>query len=331
MPRSSTTRSSGQTFSAIVSFTRWPEKSAGSRPAAWRIPASKFTSTIRSLPIGTGRTVKLTQEGGGLSLVSGRTRGRVAMILAEGYPMWEDYDETDSVPVSNFGERLAQIEWACDKKADPFTGIYLDGTHMWATNGRRAACVPCEIPLIQGTPITVPVGPLTPILRNAGDVLMGSWGNFLTISPDKHTQIRSTIFDQGIPDPTRAFGRMEFEHRTVVSRDAVVEAIQRMVNVVKGPDVVPVVKVFIGAGAMTLRSEAPDGDDWIEDTIGLDGQADHLPVMMSFVAQNVVDSVGKSPDEKVALCYNQSGNKIVHVDGGGGYRTWFVQTMGGGK
>lgn len=297
---------------------------------AWRIPVAKFTGVIAALPIGTGRTVTLSEEGGLLKLQSGRTTAKVHMISMDGYPMWESYTEEHSAEAAALGQRISQVAWACDPKEELFSGIYFDGENVVAANRQRAALVPCQIPLLAGRAVTVPAKVLGPVIRHAGDVRVGLHQNFITISPDEHTQIRCTIFDRNIPDP-KVFTQTQFDASIVISKELLIETIKRMLNVTKGTKDVPVVKMLIGGGQMALRVAGTADGEFVEDSILLDGQGDHFPVVLQFVPSTFTEAVGRAPDEKVAIWYNAaagSKNTFVSVDGGGGYRAWFVQWHG---
>lgn len=313
-----------------VFYDEWVDSIDITGPAtSWRIPVSKFTGVIAALPIGTGKTVTLTSEGGFLNLVSGRTKGKVMLISTEGYEHWEPYDDTDSVVVSGLGTRLAQVAWACgdDRDGEPLTGIYFGGDYLLATNRRRAAMVPCSIPSLVGQPVTVPAKFLTPILRHAGDVRVGIEGHMLTISPDEHTQIRCRVYGRNIPTPT--FVSNTYDTCITIGKTQLVDTVQRMLNITKGTkDSVPIIKMLLGGGMMSLRVEGTAGEEWVEDMIDLGGQADHFPILLTFLPKTFIEAVNKAPDEKLLLSYNSGPggkNPIVRVDGGGDYMAWFVQ------
>lgn len=296
-------------------------------PADWRIPVSKFTGVIAALPIGTGKTVKLSSEGRFLTLQSGRTKGRVAMIPCDGYPHWEPYTDENSVVVTGLGNRLAQVAWACDDKEEPMTGIFFSGSYLLAANRARAALVPCEVPILSDQPLTVPAKFLTPILRHAGDVRVGIEGSMLTISPDEHTQIRCRVFGSNIPSPS--FLQLTYDSVLRIDKGLLIDTIQRMLNIAKGnKDSIPIIKMLLGGESMNLRVEGSGGEEWVEDSIDLAGQADHFPIVLMFLPKTFTDAVNKAPDDKITLSYNSgvgSKNPIVRVDGGGDYMAWFVQ------
>lgn len=315
-----------------VFYDEWVDCLDAQGPVAdWRIPVSKFTGIVGALPIGSGKTVTFTQDGVWLKLQSSRTRSQVHMIPMTGYPVWGPYSEDDTVEVGGLGHRISQVSWACDPKEEPFTGIFFNGTHLVAANRHRAAMVPCDVPILRERPLTVPVKVLGPVIRHAGDVRVGISGNHLTISPDAHTQIRCSVYDANIPSIS-AFVNRQYDSNFVVDKDLLIETINRMMSITKGnKDQVPTVKMLLGGGNLNLRVEGGKDGEWIEESIELLGQAEHFPVVLSFVPKTFTDAVGKSPDEKVQIFYKSdmgSKNDIVRVDGGGGYQSWFVQWKG---
>lgn len=313
-----------------VYYTEWVDSINIEGPAArWRIPVSKFTGVIAALPIGTGKTVTLTSEGRMLNLSSGRTKGKVMLISNEGYEDWQPYDDADSVVVTGLGARLNQVAWACgdDHDGEPLTGIFFSGGYLLAANQRRAAMVPCEVPILVDAPVTVPVKFLAPVLRHAGDVRVGMEGHMLTITPDEHTQIMCRVYGRNIPTPQ--FVSNVYDSIVYMNKGLLVDTVQRMLNITKGTkDTVPIIKMLLGGGMMSLRVEGGTGGEWVEDEIDLAGQAEHFPVMLLFLPKTFIEAVNKSPDEKISLSYNSasgSKNQIVRVDGGGDYMAWFVQ------
>lgn len=298
----------------------------------WRISSYIVSSVVGALPMKAGATVEFSDEKGMLRIKSNRTTGRVSLMPLQGYPIWEPYSEEETAVVKDLGEKINQIVWACDSSGSEaniaLAGIHFSGTHLIATDRHVCAMVPCEVP-IAGQGLNVSAKDLGKVIRHSGDVRVGALERQLAVSPDDRTQIRCTVYDVKYPD-TSVFIGQEYDSSVTIDKELFLNMIQRMTPVTKGMDV-PLVKMMLGGGEMNLRMQGAIGSESIEDAIELPGEADHLPVILSFVPRIISDGIGRSPDSKVTLYYNAEvgkTNKFVHVDGGNGYKSWFVQTLG---
>lgn len=313
-----------------VFYDEWAEAvDIAGEPRDWRLPVARLTGILAGLPIGHGRTVTLTENTPNvLRLESRSTKAEARLISPEGYPRWEPYVEESMATVPGLGALINRVAWACAKDLEPFSGILFTGTHLLATNRLVAAMVPCSVPVIS-SPVTVPVKMLAPVLRHAGDVLVGATDTALTITPDQRTQIRCTTFATSIPTPK--FIAQPYDSAVSISKELLVETVQRMMSITKGNkdrEALPILKMILGGGKMALRVEGSEDGEWIQDLIELEGQAGHFPITLMFAPKTFLEAVNRAPDDRVLFCYNAeqgASNQIVRLDAGDGYMGWFVQ------
>ncbi|URG17414.1 DNA polymerase III beta subunit [Rhodococcus phage Mbo2] len=292
----------------------------------WRVSDRALVPAVNLLPVKSGAQVSFETHGGLLKINSARTSVSVCLIPMAGYPIWEPFDESGTEVVSNLGVRLSQVAWACDEKEQMLSGVRFTGTHLVATNRRVAAMVPCEIPVLAG-PVTVSAKVLANVIKHSGDVRLGVLERNLGIAPDAHTQIKCAVYDGNYPDIS-VFTRIDYDTSMTISRDMLVETVQRLSTMAKGQDN-PIIKMLVGAGDMTFRLDGEMKGESISESVELPGQADHFPVLMGFTPKILLDAISKCPDERIVLSYNSGtgkDNTIVNVNGGGGYEAWFVQT-----
>lgn len=298
----------------------------------WRVSSDVLAQIMGAMPVRAGAQVSLWDDGGLLHLAAdkpARTKGKISLIPLVGYPEWAPYGESETAVVEDLGMRISQVSWASDPEKMELGGVFFTGTHLVATDRAVAAMVPCEIPIVGSRGVNVSAKDLGRVIKHSGAVRVGVTDRFLNVSPDDSTQIRCRVFDVGYPD-VGVFARTEFDSSVTLEKEHILEIVKRMSPVAKGMDV-PLIKMMLGGGEMNLRMEGSVGSESIEDAIPLPGQANHFPVLLKFSPRILTDGIGKAPNSMITLRYNsQDGKKnpFVNVDGDGGYRSWFVQTVG---
>lgn len=314
-------------------FETWiPALSLAGPAVGWRAPSTTLTGIVAALPTGEGKQVELSDEFPVLRLRTDKTTARVMTLDVSRFPYWEPYDSSGHSEVEGLGDLISRVSWACDDQIDPFTGVYFDGAMVMACNQRRAAAVPCSIPLLAGRPaITVPAKVAGMIVRQVGASRVGLVDNHFTITPEPNTQIRCTLFDKSIPNP-RAFTSCAYDSAVTLDKKELGATIKRMLNIATGSSTeITIANVVIGGGRMILRVEGSDKSESIEELMDLaPGQGTHLPVALKFVPRVLMDAVSRGPAPTLDLRYNANGgsNKFVRIDCGEGYFAWFVQWKG---
>jgi DNA polymerase III sliding clamp (beta) subunit (PCNA family) len=293
----------------------------------WRLPA-RFADLVTSLPMGSGHVVTLDDAAGTLRVDCGRMSGTLRLIPASGYPVWEAFDDSATLPVSGLGERIAQVGWACHGQEQPLTGIWMDGKHLVASNRAVAARVPCEIPAITQAPVVAPAKLLGSIIRNSGDVRLGLLPTQIAVCPDEYTQIRCVTYASKYPNVERAL-RTDYETSLMVPKEEIIESVQRLDKITKSKTAL--LRVMIGGGQVLLMMRGLEKDEIFEDTLELGNGGNHMPVGMSFNPKVFIDGISKGPDERVEIHYDVTSpnpNLPVYMTGGGGYEAWFMQRVG---
>jgi DNA polymerase III sliding clamp (beta) subunit (PCNA family) len=305
-------------------YTEWVNALEISGPAVdWRLP-SRFADLMASLPIGSGYIVELNDETGVLRVDCGKMSGTLRLIPTTGYPIWGPFDETNSAPVAGFGDRIAQVGWACHKIEEPLTGIYMDGQSLVASNRHVAVRVPCEIPAFSQGPVVAPAKLLGAVIRHSGDVRVGILTQ-IAVMPDEYTQIRCVTFASKYPNVQRAL-ITDYETSLYVPKEQLMESVQRLDKITKSKT--SLLRVMIGGGQVALMMRGLEKEEIFEDAIELANGGAHTPVMMSFEPKIFLDGISKGPDERVELHYNVSNPSQqipVYMTGGGGYEAWFMQ------
>lgn len=294
-------------------------------PARWRLPSALLGEIMRSLPIGSGKTVTLESEMSGHGYVvhieSDRTKAKLYPIDISYYPEWDVFDPDEMFPAQDLGGRIAQVEWAASSSDPRLAGVYLDGEFAVATDSFRLACVPLSIPDLP-RPVIVPSGLLGQTLRETGEIQIRVTGNMVFIMPDEHTQMKTVILDVKYP-PVERILNYEFDSEIEVSRDAVLERLQRVNAFAMGERGVAV-QVYLGKEELAFYM-ANEQIGTIGDVLEVPGYCDHDRFLMRFTPKNLIDGLSKCPNDKITLRYkvNQA-QAFLGIDGGSGYRAWIA-------
>ena len=286
----------------------------------WRMPAL-FAQVVASLPIGSGKTVTLEDEGNIVHMRSGRTKARFYSLDSSYFPEWEAFDPDAMFPATDLGGRLTQVEWASSKDEVPINGVYLDGQYAVATDRYRLAAVPLSIPGLE-VPITVPGGLLGQTLRQTGEVQIGVENQMLQIMPDEHTQIKCVIYSEKFPNINGIMAR-EVPDKVTIHKTPLLEIMQRATNFATG-DRIPSLKCFFGKQEIAVMMSNKEVG-LLGDVVEVPGYCQHERVEIKFTPKNIMDAISQAPNEQIDLYYDQSkALNLVYIDGGSGYRAWVV-------
>lgn len=287
-------------------------------PVIWRLSSSILASIIGSYPLGSGQTMTMEQKDTQIHLTQQRSRGRLNMMRAEGYPQWSAVPPEDLSSVEKFGALIAAVEWAAAKRGEPpLTGVHLNGHAIAATDRYRMAMIPCPVAL--PAPVTIPAGVLGAVIRPEVDVQVGMVNSTLLLMPDEATQIRTVIYDVQFPNIGN-FSQYTPPEMIEVNKSGVLDILQRAVIMTQNERDVPTITVIVGKGEFAAMG-ADQEMGLLGDSILLNGnQAAHARVSYKFTPQNLIDGISNAPSDKVVLYYNPDDiTKPWKVDGGSGY------------
>lgn len=303
----------------------------GEGPFVWRFHAATLAAVAGKLPIGSGKTCWLTQEGGEVILKSGRTVAKFRLNDPSYYPRWEPYDVDLLEMVPDLGSRIKQVEWAAMQDMESrFAGIRLDGEHIMATDQFRLAMVPCEATPIH-RPVTIPAGVLKPIIANMRDVAVGIDGGSFLLMPDSSTQIRTVTIESEYPNIKPIIDRTP-PASVKFRKSELLEIIERATVFVVN-DRSPRLTFIIGKGEIAVMCADAD-TGLLGDAIEIPGQCDHARVNLFFTPKNLTEALVAAPSEEVEFFYDPaSTGKPVKIDGGSGYMAVVMprKEVGGGQ
>jgi DNA polymerase III sliding clamp (beta) subunit (PCNA family) len=233
------------------------------------------------------------------------------------FPTWEAFDPSDLSPVSDFGGRIQQVQWAASKEnLPPLTGIRITSTYIGATDKFRLAITPCDIPQLV-EPVTVPASIFNPLMKSLGEVKIGQDGGELLVMPDESTQIRASIFDGQYPNIMAMFTRTE-PNAIMVKKSWLTELIERAM-VMGQKDRSPLLKCYIGEEEFAVAMEEREMG-LLGDIMDLPGQCNHPRALICFTPANLTSALAAAPNEDITFYYDPSKPmKPVRLDGGSGY------------
>ena len=285
----------------------------------WRLPSGTLAGIVAGLPLGTQTTLKAESESRILSLVCGKTKAKLPLIEGLAFSNFEPFAADDLATVPKFSERVAQVSWACDRAAVPFTGVHIDGKNLMATDRYRLAQVPCEVGIIS-EPITVPLEVLRPILKHLQDAKLKATDRRLLMMPDEYTQVTSVIFDAKYPN-IQNVQRRDYPQMLLLDKEAVRTVINRMLVLVKG-ERYPVMRLTIGGGVIKVFMNVEDVGE-MEDEIDVPA-ATHDPHVVYYTPTNFLDGLTNSGKPEVEFHYDPANALAFGYFKDEGYESWIV-------
>lgn len=283
----------------------------------WRLPSIPLDGICSKLPIASGATIAFEADHAQMKMASGRMRVNLRLMDPTYYPTWKPFDPASLSPVSDFGGRLQQVQWAASKGGvPPKTGVNLDGKFAGATDNHRIAITPCEIPELY-EPVTIPASSFTPLMKTLGEVRIGQEEGQLLVMPDDTTQIRAVIFDGDYPSLSKFIKRNEPDV-VMVNRDALIEMIDQAM-VMGQRDRTPILKLIFGLGELAVLMEDQELG-LLGNVMELPNQASHDRHYIGMNPDNFKSALSAAPNTDVAIYYKNGAPKTpVRIDGGSGY------------
>ena len=283
----------------------------------WLLPSGLLDGICSKLPITSGATVAFDNDGSQMKIATGRMRANLRLMDPTYYPDWKPFDPTGLSPVSDFGGRLQQVQWAASRTAaPPLTGIHLDGRIAGATDTFRVAITPCEVPQLY-EPVTIPAATFTPLMKTLGEVKIGQEDGHLLVMPDDSTQIRAVIFSDKYPNLHAVLKRSEPD-AVLISRDQLVEMIDQAM-VIGARDRAPLLKMILGQQELAVLMEDQELG-LLGNVMELAGQANHDRHYIGVTPDNLTSALRAAPNDQVSLYYTVGAPmKPIRLDGGSGY------------
>lgn len=283
----------------------------------WRIPSGLLDGICSKLPITSGAEVAFVQDGTQLKIQQKRMRATLRLMDPTYFPQWDAFDPSELSPVSDFGGRLQQVQWAASKNGTPpLTGISLSGTHARATDNFRVAITPCDVPQLY-EPVTIPAATFTPLMKSLGEVRIGRTENQLLVMPDDTTQIRAIIYGDKYPAIERVFKRDE-TNAVMVNRDHLLEMIEQAM-VMGQRDRMPLLKIILGAEELAVFMEDQEVG-LLGNVLEIPAQATHARHYIGVTPDNLTSALKASPNAEVTIYYSDGvSRKPIRIDGGSGY------------
>lgn len=283
----------------------------------WLIPSALLDGICSKLPVASGATTVFQQDGAQLKIQQKRMKATLRLMDYSYYPKWEAFDPSDLSPISDFGGRLQQVQWAASKGGTPpLTGINLSGTHAGATDSFRVAITPCEIPQLYES-VTIPAATFTPLMKTLGEVRIGRTDQELLVMPDESTQIRAVIYAAHYPNLLSVVKRNE-TNAVLINRDHLLEMIEQAM-VMGQRDRTPLLKMILGMEELAILMEDQELG-LLGNVLELPAQATHNRHYIGFTPDNLIAALRAAPNVEVTFYYSDGKSMTpVRIDGGSGY------------
>lgn len=309
-----------------IFYSEWIDAEMDGDSTVWRIPAFVFAGVCSSLPIGSGKTVTIEEDGGRINLKCGRTKSRFMLIDAKTYPTWSTFDPDELTHVKALGEKMKRVEWSASKSMTevPLNGVHLNGEIALCTNRYRLAKIPLVIPELE-TPVTVPARTLSTLISAEGETAIGMDGNNFLMMPDDHSQIRSITYADQYPNVSR-ITEMVYDHNVTFRKQDLIACINRA-TAFAGSDRLAVLRLFFGKEEIAVMMTNEE-IGFLGDVVETPGYGVHDRVEVNLDPQNILDALNNAPNEEVSIGYNpEKTTAVLHVNSGE-YDAWVAPRQG---
>lgn len=283
-------------------FQTVPAVDGSGDEVAWRLPSGLLSSLVSNLPMsGSDSQITFVDRGDSyIRLIAGSVKAKLNTLSPGDFPKVEPFDAGAFKEANEFAAKVDQVAWACDKKSTILSGVHIDGERLVGCNHQLLALVPCATSV--ENPITVPLFTLAPILKSATDVSIGSEAKRMLISLDAETQATSQLVEGEYPK-YQGIMRDNFLGSFKVRKDALVEAMTRMLSMFRN-ERMPTMKVdFDGSGIMKMIVIDMDVADTgrMQDTIPcIEGDFEDV-CSLNITPQMLMDAVSHSNAETVTI------------------------------
>lgn len=222
----------------------------------WRLPSTTISKLAASLTLDASLQVKFIDvHDGWLRIKAGRMNVKLPMIPMDTYPLIKLVDPTGMVEANDFATKVGAVSWATGKNG-VLSGIHVTGTELVGCDGYTLASIPCAVAIAQ--PITVPLGTLVGLLKDATDVRLAAMPDRLEMALDKETEAACTIFGDPYPAVGAIMGRPDMSVASIMfSKSTFVETADRMLTVVPS-EKSPRLECTIEEGALVLDVDEPE-------------------------------------------------------------------------
>ena len=283
----------------------------------WLLPSSMLEGICSKLPVQSGASTRFEMKGASLQIKQKRMVANLRLMDPTYYTTWEAFDPADLSPVSDFGGRLQQVQWAASKSAGPpMSGINLDGSVAGATDSFRVAITPCEIPQLY-EPVTIPAATFTPMMKALGEVRIGRTDNQLLVMPDDTTQIRATIYAAKYPNLAKVWTRAE-THAVMLNKEQLLEMIEQAM-VMGQRERTPLLKMILGLEEVAILMEDQELG-LLGNVMETPGQVTYERFYIGMSPDNIIQALRACPNTDVTLWYTFGmPKKPIRMDGGLGY------------
>lgn len=297
------------------------------REMQWRV-SSKIAAVIATLPIGSGKTVELSDDAkpNAVTVKSGRMKNNWQLLPAGYYPEWETFDPDGLTIVENFGSRLGMVEWAASKNDAevPFNGVYMDGQYVVATDGYKLARIPLTIDagwMTDKGGIVIPARGVSTLMKT-GAVSLGVTETQLLLMPDPSIQIRTSL----LAEPYKVAGvnkiiANEYDGELNVSKAALLELLNRSMVLIDR-ERFPLIDLFIGKGEIAVYVIDQESGDMGE-PMEVAG-AGHKRINYIFTPQLLIEAIDNCPTDHIKICYSTTDPKRIVRITGSDYNAWVI-------
>ena len=292
-------------------------------PIEMRLPSQMFVAFVASLPMAGEQEVRFRMDDNApkqiiLKFANTKLQAKMNQVVGT-YPTFGPRDVSGMVPAQELASRLEQVAWATGDSG-VLQGVFVDGEQIMAMDSRRAARVPCVIPV--DAPVVGMLATLVPLIKLGTDIRIMVEDSKIYLALDESCQVASTVIIQPFPNAIASLGVLPLDDGFTMSRTRLIEALNRLLIGVRN-DRVPRASLTVTKGALDMALIATGAGEF-EDSAAITNDAEeHEDRKFIFNPNTLIEALSSLGGGNVKVKYGTN-RQPWHLVGSDGYESWVM-------
>lgn len=286
-----------------------------------RLPSQMFVAFVASLPMAGEQVVRFRVDDAApkqmiLKFANTKLQAKMNQIVGS-YPAFGPRDTEGMIPAQELASRLEQVAWATGD-AGVLQGVLIDGEQIVAMDSRRAARVPCIVPV--DAPVVGMLAALVPLIKLGTDIRIMVENNKVYLALDDTCQVSSTTIAQPFPNAIATLRKLNLDNGFTMGRQRLLDALQRLLIGVRN-DRVPRASLTVTKGALDMRLIATGAGEFEDSAAVTNTQEEVEDRKFVFNPNTLIEALSAIGGGNITIRYG-SVKQPFHLVGSDGYECW---------
>lgn len=292
-------------------------------PIEMRLPSQMFVAFVASLPMSGEQEVRFRVDTNSpkqiiLKFANTKLQAKINQVVGS-YPAFGPRDMDGMVPAQELASRLEQVAWATGDTG-VLQGVLVDGEQIVAMDSRRAARVPCIIPV--DAPVVAMLATLVPLIKLGTDIRIMVEENKVFLALDESCQVTSTVIMQPYPDAVKRLASLPLNDGFTMARTRLIEALNRLLIGVRN-DRVPRAMLTVTKGALDMRLIATGAGEFEDSAAITNDNEETEERKFIFNPNTLIEALSSIGGGNVKIRYGTN-RQPWHLVGSDGYESWVM-------